>query len=450
MRTEVRCRAARPATIAGAIWPLLVMMWMAWTPAPVAAQVTIEWDHGKCGFDAAPIDAACTPVFQVTAQAGEKIMLQITGTCPDLFNYAVVPIPRPAGAAEGRGGDRTTCAGTRDVEIAHDAQYGGYIVYVTKKGGTAVNVGEARVTISVKTSEWNLAFGGGFTASGLTSPAYALRQIETTDATGAAVTRYQLTEQNDRKDAVNRSVASFVHLHHSTLGSNTWGYPGLSFGLGLDPDRGGEYYLGPSWLFGDRATLTGGVVLGEIASLPSGRRLGDTITDANALANLGTRRALRGFLGISYSFLGSGRSDLQKPFLGATPPQTAAAAPAAPAAREGEEQGTAAGLTATIAAGDKQRGAAGAVIPVSVVVTRGGRAAGGAKVEWKVSFKEDGDDPSVTPVSAVTDAGGKATANVTVGSKAGQFKVTATPCVAAAPPQCTGSTAVEFTINPSS
>lgn len=414
-------------------WLVCTVLAVALLPARGSAQQTVRWDHAKCPSTSTVADAVCTPVFEITAQPGEKITLEISHTCRSDFTYSVVPIPLAEDAQLQAG--NTPCDDTHPVEIKHDPQYGGYIVYVTRKTGTKPAVGDARVTISVRTSEWKVEFAGGFTVNGLTDNAFTLREVQVKDATGAATTRYQVVTQDDRKDDVNRSVASFVHLHHSSWESRRGGYPGLTFGLGLDPDRSGEYYFGPSWLFGNRAALTAGVVVGQIHSLPAGRQLGDTVTDANALANLGSRRALRWFVGISYSFLGGGRSDLEKPFQGQAPLTTTGTASGTP------RGGTTPTNTLVIA---KSGGDPPAVptAPLVVTVKEGGSPAAGLTVTWTVEPAR-ANGITVNPATSTTDAQGNAQATVQRGTSKESQVVKVTACKSNG--TCT-ETPVEFTI----
>lgn len=309
--------------LGGVAAALVVGLAVAVTPAAGSAQVQKSWDHASCtrAKANAAASAECTPVFTVDVEPGETIQLTIRNTCPDEFTYSVVAVRRPADDVGVTHGAPPRCDGQRAVDIVHDPQYGGYIVSVTRKEGSDAALGDARITIAVRTSEWRVGFAGGFTVNGLRDPAFALRQLAPAGGGTGTATRFQLVEQKSRRDDAGRSVVSFVHVRHDRW--NLGFTPAITFGLGVEPDRTGDYYLGASWLWGDRGALTLGGVLGQIASPPAGRSVGDTLEDANALANLGRRRVGKLFLGVSYRFLGNGGDELRKPFQGQSPPQTA-------------------------------------------------------------------------------------------------------------------------------
>jgi hypothetical protein len=185
-------------------------------------------------------------------------------------------------------------------------------------------------------------------------PAYALRnQPPQSGSTGTPTepTKYKVVEENQRKDRVAQSVVSFVHLRHSTF--HFWGIsPALSFGLGVEPSRAGDYYPGISFMFGDRAALSGGVVIGQVPTLPAGRQLGDEVTDVNSLATLGSQKRTSWFVGLSYQFLGGGANDLKKPFQGQSPPSSTtspAQTPASDGAAVRQPSSAAAGPALTFA-----------------------------------------------------------------------------------------------------
>lgn len=400
--------------------------------SPASAQERVTWNHSDCTAEMTLADVKCTPLFPISAQPGEMITLTITNTCPDDFDYTVVSLPvQTRGALQAA----VPCTGTKVVDIRHDPQYGGYVVNIVNRTGRSVAAGNARVTISVRTEEWRIGFAGGFTANGLVDPPYALRSF-TTGAGDAAVTRYVLVEQESRKDEVGRSVVSFVHVHHSKVP-----LLGLSFGLGVEPDRGGDYYAGPSLLFGDRAALTVGAVLGQVRSPPAGRAVDDTLDDANALANLGRRRIAAWFVGLSYRFLGGGQDDLRKPFLGQAQPGVSGATAATgttPPALGGPTPG--ATVLQVTKEGDRQNVRPGRE---SQPLTIRAPSAPGAVVTWSV---DPGRGVIVTGANR-TDAAGVATATVTVGAAAvdGPVRIRARVCSARDPGSC-GDAIFELTI----
>lgn len=375
-----------------------------------AAQQTVVWDHSNCLATMDPANPACTPVFNLTAEPGEKITVTIKNTCPTLFDYTVVPVPLP-GASSALVANQ--CTETKSVDITHDPQYGGYIVNVVKKSGSPP-VGSARITVAVQTSQFILAFGGGFTVNGLVDPSYVLRAQPSTTSSSpsggtAAATQYKITEQGDREDKVGHSVVSFVHLTHTRLKTGPVNY-GLSFGLGLEPDRTGDYYPGLSLLFGDRAALTIGAIVGNVATLPAGRQIDDIVTDANTLANLGHRRTGSWFVGLSYRFLGNGQTDFKKPFAGQNPPSGTSGG-AATGSSTGAAQNTKAQQSAPGASTQSVSLKAGESKPLQIT-----QAAPNAIVTW--SIEQNSTDFVLSTASGKTDANGSATVTVTAAANA--------------------------------
>lgn len=187
------------------VWSFITALGLSLTTANASAQQTISWNHASCKGAMTLSDVACTPVFQRTAQDGEKITLRITNTCPNDFEYTVVPVPLPEGELQAA---PTECKETKTVDIQHDERYGGYIINIVKKEGKTPNVNNARLTIAVRTSEWKIGFAGGFSLNALTDPPYALREIQTPGPNNTTVTKYRLIEQRSRRDGLGRSVAS--------------------------------------------------------------------------------------------------------------------------------------------------------------------------------------------------------------------------------------------------
>jgi hypothetical protein len=350
-------------TLPGILAAIALTASLAFT-APAAAQETVRWSHKACPTDA-PASADCNPVRQITVSDGEMIHVLIENTCPERFEYTIVRIPRED-VGTTHGADVENCTETKRLEITHDDQYGGYVVNITKTSGNP-NVGSARLTISAKTSEWNVAFSGGFNATGLTNHAFALRDTvisTTTNGQTTTETKYRIVEEDDQADEVGRSVASFVHLQHTAFP-----HVGLTFGVGVDSEQSGEYYFGPSIHFGERGSLNFGAVIGNVERLPTGRRLDDLVTDANLLSTLGDRTVVRGFVGLSFRFLnGTAGDNLKKPFLGRTPVEDVDVGGGGNQGGSGEEVREAEGI---IVEGDGQRVAVGQAATVTLTVVDG-------------------------------------------------------------------------------
>ena len=140
-------------------------------------------------------------------------------------------------------------------------------------------------------SGWDLALTGGFVATGLVDPVYALGNI--TGQPSRVVLR-----QPDQESTVNLGVAMFAQVYHDRY---RWIAP-LSFGIGIRGDSRATFYLGSALRFGSHASLTGGVAIGPIAALPAGVVEGRSVTDTNFLSDLGTRTTRSLFTGVTYTF----------------------------------------------------------------------------------------------------------------------------------------------------
>ena len=140
-------------------------------------------------------------------------------------------------------------------------------------------------------SGWDLALTGGFLMTGLVDPVYALGNV--TGSTARVVLR-----QEAQENTVNLGMAMFGQVYHDRY---PWIAP-LSFGIGLRGNSGATFYLGSALRFGSHASLTAGLAVGPVATLPAGVVEGKTVTDTNFLSDLGTRTTRSWFAGVTYTF----------------------------------------------------------------------------------------------------------------------------------------------------
>ena len=140
-------------------------------------------------------------------------------------------------------------------------------------------------------SGWDLALTGGFVATGLTDPVYALGSI-------SGQPSRVVVREPAQESSVNLGVAMFAQVYHDRY---AWVAP-LSFGIGLRGDSRATFYLGSALRFGPHASFTAGVAIGPIAALPAGVVEGRPVTDTNFLSNLGTRTRHSWFTGVTYTF----------------------------------------------------------------------------------------------------------------------------------------------------
>lgn len=140
-------------------------------------------------------------------------------------------------------------------------------------------------------SGWDMALTGGFVATGLVDPVYALGNVS------GQPTRVVL-RQPDQESSVNLGVAMFAQVYHDRW---AWIAP-LSFGIGLRGDSRATFYIGSALRLGSHASFTAGVAIGPIAALPAGVVEGRAVTDTNFLTNLGSRTTSSWFTGVTYTF----------------------------------------------------------------------------------------------------------------------------------------------------
>jgi hypothetical protein len=166
------------------------------------------------------------------------------------------------------------------------------VVVVTFCAGTAVlSADEQRAGTGPDQTAWDLALTGGFVASGLADPIWALGTV-TGQPTRVVV------RATDRENSVNLGVAMFAQVYHDRF---AWVAP-LSFGVGIREDSRATFYFGSALRFGPHASFTAGVAVGSIAALPAGVVEGRPVTDTNVLSNLVTRTAHSWFAGVTYTF----------------------------------------------------------------------------------------------------------------------------------------------------
>jgi hypothetical protein len=138
---------------------------------------------------------------------------------------------------------------------------------------------------------WDLALTGGFVATGLIDPVYALGNV--TGQTTRVVVR-----ETAQESSVNLGVAMFAQVYHDR---HPWIAP-LSFGIGLRGDSRATFYMGSALRFGSHASFTAGVAIGPVATLPAGIVEGRAVTDTNFLSDLGSRTTASWFTGVTYTF----------------------------------------------------------------------------------------------------------------------------------------------------
>jgi len=140
-------------------------------------------------------------------------------------------------------------------------------------------------------SGWDLALTGGFVATGLVDPVFALGTLS------GQPTRVVI-QTPAQESSVNLGVAMFGQVYHDRV---PWIAP-LSFGIGIRGDSRAVFYMGSALRFGSHASFTAGVAIGPVAALPPGVVEGRAVADTNLLSNLGTRTTNSWFTGVTYTF----------------------------------------------------------------------------------------------------------------------------------------------------
>ena len=138
---------------------------------------------------------------------------------------------------------------------------------------------------------WDMALTGGFVASGLVDPVFALGNI-TGQPTRVVV------RQHDQESTVNLNVAMFGQVYHDRW---PWIAP-ISIGVGIRGDSRATVFMGSALRFGTHASFTAGVAIGPVSALPAGTVEGRTVIDSNVLSNLITRTTQSWFTGVTYTF----------------------------------------------------------------------------------------------------------------------------------------------------
>jgi hypothetical protein len=279
----------------------------------------VFFDHSGCLSELPAESSACTARRKISLSDGDIFAVVIYNTQKDAFVYSIDTVAREEKVAQPQ-------SATKPVDVVtlvrqHSSRYAGYIVHITPIGRVSTTLGEARVIIDVVTSEFRAAFGGGFTASGLTDRVFAV-VADTIEQDGTRVGVQRFVREADREDDARLGLGSFVHIHHTRV---PWA--ALTFGLGIEQNRAASYYLGPSLRMGDAAVLTLGVLVGSVRVAPLGVSENQIVADPNVVNNAGSRTKASWFVGLSYSFIGGADRNLAKPFGGEAP--TTVAAPSA-------------------------------------------------------------------------------------------------------------------------
>ena len=243
----------------------------------------------------------------------ERFQIVVKNTNVDCFYFNQTVVSDSSDPEE------AAVADTVRFTIPHDGETDTYRITAALQPGkteTACGLKARSWDISVTTSGWKLGSSGMVTFYDFTNPVYFLAP-STQDLNGMSVDGFIVSEDTAARDDFSAGAAVTAHLFHSRKGSilNTDVYwAPLSFGVAVANNDQANYYLGTSLKFGDKWYLTLGSVFGNKDRLPSGTQLGDFVTDANAIATLGSKNSTAVFFGISVGIGDIDLSPLTKPF----------------------------------------------------------------------------------------------------------------------------------------
>ena len=250
---------------------------------------------------------------RVVLRDGERFTVKVARTFPQLFVYKLYRQRRPPDKAGPESGDTTDVCLTDH----HEKQFGGYTLVIQTASGQPVTgyPAEVVVNIPVETHEWKYEFAGAFVGNRLRDHVYYASKEAQADGTTADIVRELADEE---RDWAKLGTAAFVHTTPPS-----WPVS-LSFGLGIADGNKPTYFLGPGLRLGDQGFLSAGIAVGAVNRLPANLKIGDPLTDSNALTALRPRNTPAAFVALAFSFL-SAKDRLVKPF---APTDAAAASPA--------------------------------------------------------------------------------------------------------------------------
>ncbi len=249
--------------------------------------------------------------YTLHVKDGEVFVIEIEETCEAAFSYLVRGVRRYEPVVAEDDDKSLGDLATKKLEVRHNDEYGGYLVEINREADQQCRDGSGleprTLTVFTPRAGWNLELSGGFTATGLADPVYALRPHPTEEG------KTQIVEDPAKEHVASLGMATFAHVYHRKRPS--WA---LMFGLGLREAEQTEYYFGGGIRLNNKATINLGLVLGPVARLPAGTNLMEPIEDQNILGDLPTRTRASWFVGISYAFIGVGEERFRRPFAGSS------------------------------------------------------------------------------------------------------------------------------------
>lgn len=171
----------------------------------------------------------------------------------------------------------------------------------------------------VRDSRAQLGFATGLAFSDVTSDRF---YVETDDqGTAETVDDEQRVLAESSSDDFRPDLMAYASITAPRT-PKWWGAGGrlgMTVGLGIGDGGDPRYFLGPSWLIGDRFLVAAGAFGGKVDRLPAGQREGEApINGANTLSQLGKGFERGWAVGVAWRFGSSDKAD--EKFLAALSP----------------------------------------------------------------------------------------------------------------------------------
>jgi hypothetical protein len=319
-------------------WSVLVLLFAGATSSQAQQEAEVVYKHYERCPNVTPRPAGCTISETRQLEPGGTLRIRISETKLDLFTidvsgYAVRLAADSTPRTSLRTEDETKRrwaqkpADTTILELTHSAKYGGYIVTITPKAppipqdladgtwkengkdttGKAHVPGAAVIVVAIDSQDRPYAFSGGSSLTFLRSDVFVAQPSGTP-------TTFTIQKDASRRDAATVGFATFINVR--PFSKAKWFWPGI--GIGLETEGSTQYYFGPGMQIQRGIFFNVGAVLGNVAVLPAGLQEGGSIADPNTLSNLGHRKKLSFYCGLSFTFLGGGQQALGRPFAGAS------------------------------------------------------------------------------------------------------------------------------------
>ncbi len=171
----------------------------------------------------------------------------------------------------------------------------------------------------VRDSRAQLGFATGLAFSDVTSDRFFIETDDQDTAETADDEQRVLAESSSDDFRPDLMAYASITAPRTPKWWGAGGRLGMTVGLGIGDGGDPRYFLGPSWLIGDRFLLAAGAFGGKVDRLPAGQREGEApINGANTLSQLGKGFERGWAVGVAWRFGSSDKAD--EKFLAALSP----------------------------------------------------------------------------------------------------------------------------------